>query len=334
MPIRLIGLPWWVRWVCASFLMALVMCPLLLAVPVWASGPVWVWASFGMVAAVAAGSVVYQEKAHRAYSAVLDGVSDSKRADVVKALWHRHIPVDPAVLRCALELGETLSKLRKDSSSLSTPVIWSAMAILQIYITHSVRIAAGWTLWAGLLMSLFLSEWFVGRRQERHLTLLRAAATGQSADPGSSLGKREWLWLAVIAAGLVVCAVGLALTYEREWPRRDCDKTLNAIVAVHERNQLTNGRLIVQGGPGLADYQEWSDQLQREAAKMTTPDVAPHIRHIADLSVQVTNVVRSAHAATPTSSAAEVADQEAAYQKLIGQMLDEVMATNTYCRGG
>ncbi|WP_237159646.1 hypothetical protein [Mycobacteroides abscessus] len=104
------------------------------------------------------------------------------------------------------------------------------------------------------------------------------------------------MWLALIAAGLVVCVVGLALTYERQWPRRDCDKTFDAIMAVHERNQLTNGRLIVQGGPGLADYQQWSDQLQREAAKMTTPDVAPRVRRIADLSVQVTKVVRSASA--------------------------------------
>lgn len=213
MPIRLIGLPWWARWVCTSLLMALVMCPLLLAVPVWDSGPVWAWASFGMIVAVAAGSVLYQEKAHRAYSAVLDGVSDSQRADVVQALWRRHIPVNPAVLRCVFELGETLGKLRKDSSSLSTPVIWRAMATLQIYITHSVRIAAGWSLWAVLLMRLFLSEWFVGRRQERYLTLLRAAANEQSADPGSLLGKREWLRLAVIAAGLVACVVGLAVTF-------------------------------------------------------------------------------------------------------------------------
>ncbi|SKX56865.1 Uncharacterised protein [Mycobacteroides abscessus subsp. massiliense] len=49
--------------------------------------------------------------------------------------------------------------------------------------------------------------------------------------------------------------------------------------------------------------------------------------------MQVTNVVRSAHAAAPTSSAAEVADREAAYQKVIVQMLDEVKAVKTFCWG-
>lgn len=332
---RMIGLPWWARWICTSLLMALVMGPLLSIVPDWDFSPVWAWSILGVCVVIAAVSVAYQEKAHRAYSVVLDSVGDSHRSDVVKALWRRQIPADPVVLNAGIQLGDTLSKLRKDSSSsLASPVMWIGIALLQIYVTHNVRSAVGWTLWAFLLVPYFLSEWYVGHRQERHIALLRAAATGQTTDIGPVLGKRDRLWLAVMALGLVACAVGLAVTYEREWPRRDCDKTLDAIVAVHERNQLTNGRLMVQGGPSLADYQEWSDQLQREAAKMTTSDVAPRIRHIADLSVQVTNVVRSAYAAAPTSSAAQAADRDASYQKLIGQMLDEVKATNTFCRGG
>lgn len=334
MQIRMIGLPWWARWVCTSALMSLVLGPLMLIIPAVDFSPVWAWAPIGMGVAIAGASIAYQEKAHRAYLAVLDSVSDSQRADVVKALWRRHIPADPVVLRWAIELGETLSKLRKDSSSLSTPVIWSAMALLQVYITHSFRTAAGWTLLAVLLMFAFMSEWFVSRRQERHIAVLRAAETGQPEDPGPLLERRDWLWLAVIAATLVMCAIGLTATYEREWPRRDCEQTHEAIMAVNERNWLTNGQLIVQGGPSVADYEVWSDQLQREADKMSSPDVAARVRHIADLSVQVTEVVRSAHAAAPTSSTAEVADREAAYQKLIVQMLDEVKAVKAFCWGG
>ncbi|RIS79126.1 hypothetical protein D2E44_20910 [Mycobacteroides abscessus] len=333
MQMRMIGLPWWARWVCTSLLMALVMCPLLLTSQ-WDLTAAWAGSVMGFCVVVAAVAVAFQEKAHRAYSAVLNGVGDVQRADVVAALWRRRIPAEPVVLRRAIELGETLSKVRKDSSSLSWPAMWVGIALFWVLPGHDLSSAAGWVLWAFLLVPILLSEWYVGRRQERHVALLRATDVGQSADSGPFLGKWDRLWLALIAAGLVVCVVGLALTYERQWPRRDCDKTFDAIVAVHERNQLTNGRLIVQGGPGLADYQEWSDQLEREAAKMTTPEVAPRIRRIADLSVQVTNVVRSAHAVAPTSSAAEVADREAAYQKLIGQMLDEVKATNTFCRGG
>ncbi len=333
MQIRLIGLPWWARWVCTLALMSLSLSPLLLIIPAVDFSPVWAWGPIGMGVAIAGASIAYQEKAHRAYLAVLDSVSDSQRADVVKALWRRHIPADPVVLRWAIELGETLSKLRKDSSSLSTPVIWSAMPIFQIYITHSVRTAAGWTLLAVLLVPHFMSEWFVSRRQEHHIAVLRAAANGQSADLGSFLGKRDRLWLVVIALGLVACATAFAVTYEREWPRRDCEQTHDVIVAVNERNWLTNGRLIEQGGPSVADYEVWSDQLQREADKMSAPDVAPRVRRIADLSVQVTNVVRSAHAAAPTSSAAEVADRGPAYQKLIVQMLDEVKAVKTFCWG-
>lgn len=333
MPIRLIGLPWWARWVCISVLVSLSSSPFLLIIRAVDFSPVWVWAPIGMGVAIAAVSVAYQEKAHRAYLAVLNGVGDVQRADVVKALWRRHIPADPGVLNAALELGETLRKLRKDSSSLSNPVFWIALPFLQIYITHSVRIAAGWTLLAVLCVPILLSEWYVARRQERHIVLLGAVEAGQSADSGPFLGKRDRLWLAVIAAGLVACVVGLAVTFERQWPRRDCEQTHDVIVAVNERNWLTNGRLVVQGGPSVADYQGWSDQLQREAAKMTTPDVAPHVRRIADLSVQVTDLVRSAYAAAPTSSAAEAADREVAYQKLIGQMLGEVKAVKTFCWG-
>lgn len=333
MQIRLIGLPWWARWACISVLVSLSSSPFLLIIPAVDFSPVWVWAPIGMGVAIAAVSVAYQEKAHRAYSAVLNGVGDAQRCDVVKALWRRHIPADPGVLNATLELGETLSKLRKDSSSLSNPVFWIAVPFLQICITPSVRIAAGWALLAVLLVPILLSDWFVGRRQERYLTLLRAAEAGQSADSGPFLRKRDRLWLGLIAMGLVACVIGLVLTYERQWPRRDCEQTHGVIVAVNERNWLTNGRLVLQGGPNVADYQQWSDQLQREAAKMTTPDVAPRVRRIADLSVQLTDLVRSAYAAAPTSSAAEAADPEAVYQKLIGQMLDEVKAVKTFCWG-
>lgn len=335
MQMRMIGLPWWARWVCTSLLMALVMSPLLLTVPGLDFSPGWTGAMIGICVVVAAISVGYQEKAHRAYLAVLNGVGSAQRGAVVKALWRRQIPADPVVLDAAIRLGESLGTVRNySSSSLRWSVMWIGMVLFQIYLTRSAVSAAGWTLWAFLLVPDFLSDWYVGHRQERHVVLLQATATGQSTDSGLSLGKRDRLWLVVIALGLVACATAFAVTYERQWPRRDCDNTFDAIVAVHERNQLTNGRLIVQGGPSVADYEGWSDQLQREAAKMTTPDVAPHIRRIADLSVQVTKVVRSAYAAAPTSSAAEVADREAAYQKLIGQMLDEIKATSTFCRGG
>ncbi|WP_183114144.1 hypothetical protein [Mycobacteroides abscessus] len=332
MPIRLIGLPWWARWVCTSLLMALVMCPLLL-ISQWDLSVAWIGSVIGFCVVVAAISVAFQEQTHRAYSAVLDGAGDAKRAAVVAALWRRRIPADPAVLRYAIELGEILSKVRKDLSSLSWPAMWVGIVLLQVLPGHNLSSAIGWALWASLLVPFLLSQWYVARRQERHIALLGAAANGQSADSGPFLGKRDRLWLAVIAAGLVACVVGLAVTFERQWPRRDCEQTHDVIVAVNERNWLTNGRLVVQGGPSVADYQGWSDQLQREAAKMTTPDVAPHVRRIAELSVQVTDLVRSAYAAAPTSSAAEAADREVAYQKLVGQMLGEVKAVKTFCWG-
>lgn len=322
------------RWVCSFVLMTLVMSPLLLTVPGLEFSPAWTGSMIGICLVVAAISVGYQEKAHRAYMVVLNGVSGSQRSDVVKALWRRQVPTDPVVLDAALDLGETLSKVRKNSSSsLAWPVMWIGMVLFQVYITRSAVSAAGWTLWAFLLIPHYFSDWYVGHRQERHIAALRAAATGQTADSGLSLGKRDRLWLAVIALGLVACAIAFTVTYEREWPKRDCDKTFNVTIAVQERNQLTNGQLVVQGGPSVADYEGWSEQLQRDAAKMTAPDVAPRVRRIADLSVQVTNVVRTAHAAAPTNSAAEVANREAVYQKLIGEMLEERQAIITFCRG-
>jgi predicted chitinase len=109
---RLIGAPWWVRWLVTALLVALFLAPTLaVSVPDVAHSAGWAWGlvilgTYSLVFAAVAAAL--QRPVQRTYLAALDGLSGPQRSEAVRTLRHGAIPADPAVLAAAIRV-RTLS---------------------------------------------------------------------------------------------------------------------------------------------------------------------------------------------------------------------------------
>lgn len=76
-------------------------------------------------------------------------------------------------------------------------------------------------------------------------------------------------------------------------PRPDCRTAAAAVQLVHDRSDLLDLKNIVVGGPDLAAYRNWADQLSRLAGQVSAGDIAPHLRAIADRALDGVSLCRS-----------------------------------------
>ncbi len=84
------------------------------------------------------------------------------------------------------------------------------------------------------------------------------------------------------------------------------------------------------GGPTLADYQLWSEQLDRYAAS-SGGDVAPGLRSAAALSARATAVVREARADPADWQDPRQQRRRNDYAIIAGQLVTEVRALESHC---
>jgi hypothetical protein len=178
--LRLLGAPWWVRWLVWSLFTAVGV------VLIWgvafrylhsaADGGWAVAAGLGLGAAV----TLWQQPGHHAYVAAVSGLSGAEKSQAIRSLYGGEIPADPEVLGAAMELAEISAASRNPGRvmwvfRLVFLASWAASAIGQIamgYVTRGV-------VWAGLGLVIGTSwawDWRYLRRLRIRYDLLRDAA--------------------------------------------------------------------------------------------------------------------------------------------------------------
>jgi hypothetical protein len=136
----------------------------------------------------------------------------------------------------------------------------------------------------------------------------------------------------VLVAVVIGVAAGAA-AYMWYRPTPDCRTAAAAISFVAEQRDLLDPKLITADGPDLSKYQDWSDQLEGYANRVSAPDVTPHLRRIAELSGQAVAIVREVRNAPPDRSApGQIERREWAYHDATAAIVDEENALNSGCR--
>ncbi|WP_211285733.1 hypothetical protein, partial [Mycobacterium timonense] len=138
--------------------------------------------------------------------------------------------------------------------------------------------------------------------------------------------RNVWL-LALMVVVVGVGGVGFAALSSQ--PRRDCRTAAAAVQLLHDRSDLLDLKTIVVGGPDLAAYRNWAEQLSRMAAgQVSAVDIAPHLRAIADRAREGLSLVAQARNAPPPRPVMEL---QLAYGQDMWSILDEENALTAAC---
>ncbi len=348
---RLLLAPRWVRWLVLIALMTAIAGPLwVLLMP--DDGSDWkVRAVQVPVLSIGVGTllIVVQERFRRSFLAALDGLDATQRRQAIEASQRGDAPTDPPVLSAAVRLCTLLVGTRMRTPKWArwgAYLVPAGAAILAItrLIDHDVWRATAWLVLSALMAAIF---WWDARtlpRLQQQLNLLRATAASsigevptlaESEYPSVTPSRKVWLIAFGVVIAMSVIAGAAAYLMERAQPehgitrRSECGKSIGTLAAFTERDDLTNSRSILSGGPSLADYEKWSNEIGARATQVTRSDLAPRAQHIAELSGQAVSVVREARKEPGTQ--VEQLRQQDAYAKLIAQMYDEAAAVLDVC---
>jgi hypothetical protein len=340
---RMIAAPWWARWLVSATMLAawlILVCALL--IPNFFGGLGWAWAlgsvtGFSLLATLLL-SVANRPVAQR-YQAVVAGLDATQRAEAVKALRRGEIPADPEVLAAAIRLGTLSSAYQRRASRLQKsakwwlPALW-LVVVAMVLLTNGIRQALIWTVVGALLLGRRERLRRRGRRLPANLELLRSAAGPDAApadeDAAAATPQRFWVSLLIAVVGGV--GIGGAF-YVSQRPTPDCRTSNEAVAYLHDHPDMLDPRLITVGGPSLDDYQGWSSRLQDYPRRVSAPELAAHLRRIADLSPQAVSLVRQARPSPPDSpSPDETSHLRYEYHDVIAKLIDEDTALVTTCR--
>jgi hypothetical protein len=332
--IRLFFAPFWVRWLATGLLLSA-----WLLGAAWVGtrnrgnfpGPAWAVATvLGFAFAASALSTLAQRPVQRSFAAAVAGLGAAQRVQAFKALRRGEAPSDPRVLAAAVRVGALSMAYRRRQSRRQRVGRWVALGLLLVAVVlaaigRDVRTAV---LWAGLMVMLAvlvgLAE-YRRRRLPRHLDALRsaAAAQGLSAPAGvdGPVAESPPRWMSVLLVVLIGVGGGL-VGYLSVRPRPEC-RTADAVVNfIAAHREMLDPALITPGWPALDQYQGWSDQLNRYSRQVSASDLAPHLQRIASYSDQAVSLVRDARSAE-NPSPADVSSRRAAYQVIVGELVDE-----------
>jgi hypothetical protein len=340
---RMIVAPWWVRWlVNAATLAAWLILVCALFIPNFFGALGWAWSGFSVLGFSLLATLlltVANRPMVQLYKAAVAGLDTTQRAAAVKSLRRGKIPADPEVLTAAIRLGAVSSAYQRRASRLQKsakwwlPALWLVVVVMA-FLTNGIRQGLIWTVLAVLL----LVRWEVlqrrGRRLPGNLELLRSAA-GPEATPVDEIAAAttpQRFWVSLLIA--IVGGVGIgAAFYVSQRPTPDC-RTANDVVAyIHDHPDMLDPRLITVGGPGLDNYQDWSNRLQDYPRRVSTTDLATHLRRIADLSTRAVSLVRQARPDPSDSPSPDDATHlQYEYHDVIERLIDEDTALVTDCR--
>ena len=112
------------------------------------------------------------------------------------------------------------------------------------------------------------------------------------------------------AAAILVGIGGAATSYLLTLPSADCRTAGEAITFISRHQDLFTTTSNLKAGAEVSTYQRWAGELQRYADAASDPEVAPHLRHIADEAAHAAGLVELARA-IPGDAATTTPGQEA-----------------------
>lgn len=338
---RLVVAPWWVRWLVAAFWVAAayiafaaLLIPSFFKALGWTWGPIWI-TGFSLIATALL--THDQRPIQQRFAAAVAGLNRPQRSRVVKALRRGEIPADPQVLAAAIRVG-ALSKAYRRRASRSQQVFkWSIPVLLIVAVVldligNDKRQAA---LWSGLMLFVLARYAWLSHRArqlDQNLETLRAAAGASDGDQESAAlpPPRSWMLVPVVVIGAL--GVGASVVYGSTQTTPDCRTADAAVDFIASHRDMLDSNLITPGDPDLDKYQNWSDQLQDYARRVSAPDLAAHLRRIAQLSKEAVALVREARTDQPGRlSRDDAGDLKLAYRDVISRLIEEDNALVPIC---
>jgi hypothetical protein len=342
---RLVVAPWWVLWlVNATTFTVTVFAICVLGFPGFvASGWTWpVLAVLGFSVVMTALMTLARRPMQQSYARTVDGLTLPQRSEAIKALRRGEVPSDPAVLAAAIRIGDLTTTYQRrvprwqKRLAWCVPALWVLAGVLA-FVGSNARGGLTWGVLALWIAARLAWASHKARRLPGHLALLHSAADSSPqalsalADARDSAAPPPSLRIRLAAAAVV--AVGIAgVVYVQVRPHGEC-RTADAVVGfIHAHPDMLDSTLITPGGPGLDKYQDWSDRLVAYSHQVSAPDLAPHLKRIAELSASalavVTDARRDSFATLPTD---EILARQADYHGIIGQLIDEDKALIPPC---
>lgn len=225
---------------------------------------------------------------------------------MTRALREGDLPADHNVLAGAVRCGALAEDYyRRASRGLSaqviTVVLLAVVGIASFFLSDP-RHGALWLVMATLVTVLTVRREQLRIKLNTHLGQLRAAADASpditTADLAPPPLPRRTRWQIVLFV-VVVGATGIGFTALANRPRRDCSGADATMRLVADRPNLIDPQLLVTGGGDIRAYQDWADQLSGFADEVSAPDIAPHIRAIADRARDAVSLVAQARSTLP-----------------------------------
>ncbi len=338
---RFVVAPWWGRWLISTLWMALwLVFTVALLTPYLVSNIGWPYALLSIVVLslfVSALMMVIQAPVQQSYAAALTGLTAKQRTQAVKALRLGDVPAEPEVLAAAIRAGTLMMAYRRQAapwlrtSKWWLPVLWIAIGVVE-FLANDTRRGIFWAVLSSVMAAQSVWRTYRGRHLPAHLERLRSAAGPTAAENEDcvALPPRR-LWLALPATLAVAIACG-GLAYLSSRPRPDCRTADSAVNFIADHRDMLNAGLITPGDPGLDKYQDWSDRLGSYSRQVSAPDLATHLRRIAELSVQAEQlVVRARRDPQVTLSSSEIQSLQTSYQTTANQLVEEDKALLAVC---
>lgn len=349
--IRLLGAPWWQRWLvqlCIAVVCFGLIAPF--AAPHLMAGMRWSWRLLlvgGAAVFFAALMAVSTRRASREYRAATRGLDRAERSRAIRASLRGEVPAGTAVLAAALRIGAIrLGHGRSTPNRIAVTygLLFAGWLLLTVggVSTNGTRQTALQGALTVLVGITGFRSWFVARRVERRVALLQNVLerTPDGADALAAVRRDarrphdQWRPSVVLVTGMVLVVTGaLATVYLAHRPPADCRAVadMERFVIAH-RDMLDPAFISADsGGPGLGDYQGWSRRLRHYAASVSAPGVAPHVRSVGDLSDQAVAVVRAARADPADAQAPSEQQRRGSYADIIGKLLAELKALDAAC---
>lgn len=339
--LRILGAPWWVRWLVNAVVTAATLAfvtVLLYPNVLTITGLLWgllAIAGFGVI--ISAAVLFAQQPLHQRLAEPLSGLNREQRAQAGKALRRGEIPADPRALAAAITVGSVVSaSLNRALRGVNVlgwlvPVLFTVSAVLAFVacdIRHGI-FSIGFALY---LPSYYTWFWYRKRQLTRHLELLRAATSegGTPTDTEESVqAPARRLWALVPLFIVIGLAVG-AMAYLSNRPAPGC-QTADAAINLNLNADLA-AWAEKTADPDLAKYRSWSDQLQADARQASTTAVAGRLHQIADLSVQAVSQLQDIHRDESVRASTDViVKSKTAYLNTIVRLLDEQKDLQAIC---
>lgn len=338
---RFVVAPWWARWlISASWLALWLIFTVALLMPYLISSIGWPYFLLSVVVfslLVSALMVIMQDPVRQTHAAALTGLTAKQRRQAVKALRREDVPTDPKVLAAAIRVGTLMMAYRRRAPSWRRtsnwwlPVLYIAIGVLE-FLVNDTRRGVLWIVLTSVLAAQSVWRSYRGRQLPAHLERLRSAATFTPAENEDNIElppRRRWVALPVV---FIFAVAGGAMGFASDRTRPECRTADSAVNFIADHRDMLDARLITPGDPGLDKYQNWSDRLRDYSRQVSAPDLAPHLRRIAELSMQAEALVVRARPGPQVSlSSSEIQSLETTYQTTVNQLVDEDRALLDVC---